>query len=66
MPDNTKTVQMALINPGSTATSGEFTFSLQPRFNPARTVEFELQPVDAESLHKALGAYLRAVKKASA
>ena len=64
MSDNTKTVQMALINPGETAANGEFTFALQPRFNPARTVQFELAPVDAESLHKALGAYLKAVRKA--
>jgi len=64
MSDNTKTVQMALINPGETAANGEFTFALQPRFNPARTVQFELVPVDAESLHKALGAYLKSVRKA--
>jgi hypothetical protein len=66
MSDTTKIVQMALVNPGETATNGEFTFALQPRFNPARTVQFELVPSDAETLHKALGSYLRAVKKASA
>ena len=63
MSENLKTVQMALINPGETAANGEFTFQLQPRFNPARTVQFELVPTDAENLHKALGAYLKAQKK---
>ena len=63
MSDNVKTVKMALIDPGQTSAEGEFTFALQPRFNPARTVIFDLQPSDAESLHKALGAYLKAVRK---
>jgi hypothetical protein len=64
MSDNVKTVKMALIDPGQTGTDGEFTFSLQPRFNPARTVVFDLQPTDAEALHKALGTYLKATRKA--
>lgn len=63
MSDNVKTVKMALIDPGQTSNEGEFTFSLQPRFNPARTVIFDLQPTDAEQLHKALTAYLKAARK---
>jgi hypothetical protein len=66
MSENTKQVKMALINPGKDNGEGEFTFALQPRFNAARTVEFDLVPTDAEALHKALGAYLKAVKRASA
>jgi hypothetical protein len=64
MSETLKTVQMAVVNPGETAANGEFTFQMQPRFNPARTVQFELQPTDAEAMHKALGAYLKAVRKA--
>jgi hypothetical protein len=63
MSENLRVVQMAVINPGETAANGEFTFALQPRFNPARTVQFELQPTDAEAMYKALGAYLKAVRK---
>ena len=63
MSENLKTVQMVVINPGETAANGEFTFQLQPRFNAARTVQFELMPSDVEQLHKALGAYLKAVRK---
>lgn len=63
MSENLKVVQMVVINPGETAANGEFTFQLQPRFNASRTVQFELQPQDAESLHKALGAYFRNLKK---
>jgi len=61
--DNVKTVKMAVVNPGVDNGEGEFTFALQPRFNPARTVQFDLVPMDAEALHKALGAYLKAVRK---
>jgi hypothetical protein len=63
MSENLRVVQMAVINPGETAANGEFTFQLQPRFNAARTVQFELMPTDAEALHKALGAYLKGVRK---
>ena len=63
--DTTRTVEMALINPGEELPkNGEFAFSLQPRYNPARTVQFALIPADAETLHKALGAYLKLVRKA--
>jgi len=61
---------MALVNHGETVTvakndvsAGEFAFSLQPRYNPARTVQFALQPVDAEALHKALTVYLKGARK---
>ena len=50
---------MFLINPGSTAADGDFTFELQPRENAARTVKFALQPRDAEDLHRALAAFLK-------
>ena len=63
MSDNVKMLKMALIDPGQVAEDGEFTFSLQPRYNPARTVVFDLQPQDAETLHKALTAYLKATRK---
>jgi len=62
--DNVKAVKMALINVGNDNGEGEFTFALQPRFNPARTVHFDLIPSEAESLHKALGAFLKATRKA--
>lgn len=64
MNDNTKQVKMALISAGSDNGEGEFTFALQPRYNAARTVEFDLIPADAEVLHKALGTYLKAARKA--
>jgi hypothetical protein len=63
MSDNVKTVKMALIDPGQTGADGEFTFALQPRYNAARTVIFDLIAIDAENLHKALGAYLKATRK---
>jgi hypothetical protein len=66
-----RTVAMALVNHGETLTvakndmaAGEFAFSLQPRYNPARTVQFALQPADAEALHKALTVYLKGARKA--
>ncbi len=62
--DNTKTVKMALVNSGEVGADGDFTFALQPRFNAARTVVFDLVPLDAENLHKALGTYLKAARKA--
>lgn len=55
---------MALANPGETAKDGDFAFAMQPRWNPARTVDYTLTPADAEALHKALGSYLRAARKA--
>ena len=64
MSENLRVVQMAVVNPGETAANGEFTFAIQPRYNAARTVQFELVPADAEAMHKALGAYLKAVRKA--
>ena len=65
MSDNQRTVLMHLVDPGKEATTGDFEFSLQPRYNPARTVQFALQAPDAEALHKALGVYLKAARKAS-
>jgi hypothetical protein len=64
MSDETRIVQMALVNHGETAKDGDFTFSMQPRFNPARTVNYALVPSEAEALHKALGTFLRAARKA--
>jgi len=63
MSDNVKTVKMALIDPGQMNNEGEFTFSLQPRFNAARTVIFDLTPADAEQLHTALGKFMKAARK---
>lgn len=63
MSDEARVVQMHLINPGSTHTDGDFTFEMQPRYNPGRTVKFALIPTDASALHEALGAYLKAQKK---
>jgi hypothetical protein len=59
MSEDTRTVQMCVISPGSTAPDGEFTFELQPRYNPGRTVKFALIPSDAETLQRALSAYLK-------
>jgi hypothetical protein len=59
MSDEQRTVQMHLMNPGSTAPDGDFTFELQPRFNAGRIVKFALLPRDADMLHKALGAYIK-------
>lgn len=61
--DNTKTVQMAVVNPGTSAADGDFTFTMQPRYNASRTVQYALVPSDAEALHKALTAYLTAQPK---
>ncbi len=63
MSETPRIVQMALIEPGDGGKDGEYHFAMQPRFNPGRTVHFSLQPVEAEALHKALGAYLKAVRK---
>jgi hypothetical protein len=65
MSDDTKVVhQMAVVNPGEMAKDGDFTFAMQPRWNPARTVEYALTPHDAETVHKALAAYLKGARKA--
>jgi hypothetical protein len=56
-------VEMAIVNPGEKTGNGEFRFSMQPRYNAARTVEYAIKANEAEALHKALGSYLRAVKK---
>lgn len=58
MSEDNRTVQMAIIDPGTTAPNGEYTFELQPRYNPGRTVKFALIPSDAEKLCRALKAYL--------
>jgi hypothetical protein len=57
--DGPKATQMHIINPGSTAPDGDFTFELQPRYNVARTVKFALIPSDAESLYRKLGEYIK-------
>lgn len=54
-----RTVEMFLINPGTAASNGEFTFEMQPRSNPARTVKFALNPTDANDLKKALDEYFK-------
>lgn len=63
MSDNTKTVKMSLVEPGQTGPDGEFQVAFQPRFNPSRTVVFDLTAQDAEHLHKALTAYLKVARK---
>ena len=64
MSEQLRTVQMHVMNPGETAPDGDFTFELQPRYNSGRIVKFALIPTDAELLHKQLGAYLKAARKA--
>lgn len=65
--DNTapKTVKMAIVNHGEVGEDGDFTFSMQPRYNPARTVGYALLPSEAEALHTALGKFLKAARKSS-
>lgn len=59
MSDAKRTVDMFLINPGTAAPSGEFTFELQPRLNAGRTVKFALSPQDALALKDALVEYFK-------
>lgn len=54
-----RTVEMFLINPGTAAPNGEFTFEMQPRANAGRTVKFALNPKDADDLRKALDEYFK-------
>jgi hypothetical protein len=63
MSDQQRIVQMHLMNPGSTAPDGDFTFEMQPRYNSARTVKYALTAQDVELLHRKLGEYLKAVTK---
>ena len=58
-----KVTQMHIVDPGETTSTGEFSFEMQPRYNPARTVRFTLIPSDAEKMFKALEAYITAQKK---
>lgn len=60
MDDNrdNRVVQMAVVNPGTEDATSEFVFSMQPRWNPARTVQYGLTAQDALSLKTALDAYL--------
>lgn len=62
MSDQAKTVQMHVIAPGKLADDGEFVFELQPRSNGARVVKFSLKAQDAESIKKAVEAYLKELK----
>lgn len=62
MSDTNRTVQMALVSPGSTHVDADFTFSMQPRFNEGRVVQYALIPSDAEALHKALNEFLKNAK----
>lgn len=64
MSENTKVVQMAVINPGEVAPDGDFTFIMGPRYNSSRVVQYALMPSDAEQLHRALGAFLKEARKA--
>lgn len=59
MSEANRTVEMFVINPGTAAANGEFTFELQPRSNAARTVKFALSPQDADSVRKALEEYFK-------
>jgi len=63
MSNQVRSVQMHIIDPGTTEVDGEFSFELQPRYNAARTVKFALIPSDAELLYKRLGEYLAAQAK---
>lgn len=54
-----RTVDMFLINPGTAAPNGKFTFEMQPESNPSRTVKFALSPKDADDLKKALDEYFK-------
>jgi hypothetical protein len=63
MTDNPKTIQMAIVDPGIVATNGEFTFEMQPRYNPTRTVKYTLTPKDAMLLRDAAIAFIDAVTK---
>lgn len=60
MSNQPKTVQMHLINPGTTEGDGDFAFELTPRVDSGRIVKFALVPKDAEDLHRRLGEYLKA------
>jgi hypothetical protein len=53
---------MHVIAPGKLAADGEFVFELQPRSNGARVVRFSLKAQDAESIKKAVEAYLKELK----
>jgi hypothetical protein len=64
MSEQVRTVEMVIVNPGTTAPNDEFVFELQARYNPARTVKFALTPQDAELLSKHLTAYLAELTKA--
>lgn len=59
MNEEQRTVQMNLVNPGTTAPDGDFTFEMQPRWNASRTVKYALTPKDAETLQKQLTAFLK-------
>ena len=63
MSNQPRTVQMHLINPGSTEADGDFAFELTPRVDSGRIVRFALQPRDAEDLHRKLGEYLASKSK---
>jgi hypothetical protein len=60
--DQVKTVQIDGNAPGKLAADGEFVFELQPRSNGARVVRFSLKAQDAESIKKAVEAYLKELK----
>ena len=62
MSDEARTVEMHIVNPGTTALNGEFNFEMQARYNAARTVKFALQPQDALLLHQKLSEYLKTAK----
>ena len=59
MDEGKRTVEMALIKPGTANAKGEYTFELEPRFNAGRTVTFSLTPTDALELKKALEEYFK-------
>lgn len=59
MSETNRTVEMFVINPGTAASNGEFTFELQPRLNAGRTVKFALIPSDAEQIRQALDEYFK-------
>ena len=65
MNEEIRSVKMHVINPGQSTSDGEFSFEMQPRYNPGRTVKFALIPSDAEKLLKHLQQFVKDQSKAN-
>ncbi len=48
----------ATVNFTSSDDANNFVFTMQPRYNAARTVSYALRPADAQTLHDQLSLYL--------